>query len=233
MLDPEDKRRKLNVSYDALASEHHEYNLRFSKKYITNKRVLDLGCWSGQFAKLAAKYAKDVVGVDPGKAAIAYATEHIKSAKFVVGNALSIPFGNNFFDTVAFLDVIEHLPNGTEQKALSEINRVLKINGYLVLSTPNSHPISILLDPAYFLIGHRHYSLASLEHLLKSSGFEILLVSQTGGIARLLAVISDSIYKLLGFARPTRPNWLKALIANEYVKGFAQNHIIARKLRSL
>jgi SAM-dependent methyltransferase len=46
-----------------------------------------------------------------------------------------LPFGMNQFDTVAMIDVIEHLvdPIG----ALIEIHRVLKPNGRLIVHTPN------------------------------------------------------------------------------------------------
>ena len=47
----------------------------------------------------------------------------------------SLPFENNFFDIVFFGDIIEHLFN--PESALSEIKRILKPNGRLIISCPN------------------------------------------------------------------------------------------------
>jgi len=48
-----------------------------------------------------------------------------------------LPFEDNFFDSVSFLEVIEHLPIEKLPFVVSEISRVLKKQGYLYLSTPN------------------------------------------------------------------------------------------------
>ena len=68
-------------------------------------------------------------------------------------------------------EVIEHIPPNNETRARGELARVLKDNGILLLSTPNDHLISILLDPAYFLRGHRHYNISKIKEIIQSTGF--------------------------------------------------------------
>ncbi len=48
-----------------------------------------------------------------------------------------LPFEDNFFDSISFLEVIEHLSIEKLPFVASEIARVLKKGGYFYLSTPN------------------------------------------------------------------------------------------------
>lgn len=227
---PEEARRIINLRFDDNPSIHHKFNLKIAKPYIINKNVLDVGCWSGQFEHLSVGVVNSIVGIDPGKEAIAYAKEKIPQAKFKVGNALNLKFADKSFEAVIFVEVIEHLPKGAEKKALKEIYRVLKPGGYLILSTPNNHPLSIFMDPAYFLIGHRHYSMKRVEKMLASSGFNVVNKYQTGGVIRLVTTLLDTIAKHLLNKKIKYPKWVKATIRKEYHKGgFVTNHVIAVK----
>ncbi|MEK7526488.1 MAG: class I SAM-dependent methyltransferase [Patescibacteria group bacterium] len=223
--------RKLNPIFDSKPSVGHRLNLKLSLPYIKNKHVLDVGCWAGQFEQLALKHVSKITGIDPEKEAIDYAKKQIPTASFKVGSALKIPYPNASFDAVVFCDVIEHLPINTEKKALKEISRVLKSNGKLILATPNSHILSILLDPAYFLIGHRHYSLDTLYKMLTATGFRVVSTYQSAGIFRLLSSFIDALSKKFTNKKFVYPDWFKNKIENElFSGGFAQNHIIAQKL---
>lgn len=226
----EETRRIVNQSSDETPSIHHIYNYQLAKPYSKNKKLLDVGCWTGQFISLALESTSNVYGIDPGKEAISYAKHKYKKAHFKVGTADELPYKNSSFDVVTFLEVIEHIPKESETKSLLEICRVLKPKGILVLSTPSNHPLSILLDPAYFMIGHRHYGVKQLSTMIKTSGFDILEIKKTGGLARLISLIVDSMVKH-GLKRTFKhPAWLDQLIEREYTKGgFAQLHVIARK----
>jgi len=50
-------------------------------------------------------------------------------------NCEKLPYEDNYFDLVTFTEVIEHIEN--HRNTLSDIFRILKPNGVLVLSTPN------------------------------------------------------------------------------------------------
>jgi SAM-dependent methyltransferase len=92
------------------------------------------------------------------------------------------------FDMALCFDVIEHTT--TPFSLLSEINRVLKPNGYLILGTPNKYRISNLLmlilgrkypyclnnkfkdDPDYWHI--TEYSARRLRDLVELAGFSVI-----------------------------------------------------------
>lgn len=222
-------KRKLNPKFDSQPSIHHVFNFKIAKPYLKDKNVLDVGCWTGQFEKLAVRHVSKIIGIDPDKEAVNYAKKQVPEADFKIGQACNLQFPDNSFDAVVFLEVIEHLPKNTEIKALSEIKRVLKPGGYLILSTPNNHFLSILLDPAFFLVSHRHYSVSKLNKFLNTEGFKIIKVYKTGGIYRLLSGLLEILIKHLFNKKMVLSAKYKEKLKNEYLKdGFTQIHIIAK-----
>jgi SAM-dependent methyltransferase len=101
------------------------------------------------------------------------------------------PFAEECFDLVIFNETFEHLGKNPFY-ALREINRVLKKDGILMLSTPNLYSIGSIIsfllgrgfnDPVeeldkvnkYGHMGHiRIYSHRELEKMLRVSGFKIV-----------------------------------------------------------
>lgn len=222
--------RKINDDFDSKPSINHEYNFEISKPYIKNKLVLDVGCWSGQYARLAIKLAKKVCGIDPSHEAIGLGKKLVPKVEFKIGSVLNIPYPNNQFDVVVFSEVIEHIPKGTEKQSLNEIIRVLKPNGTLILSTPNAHPLSILLDPAYFLINHRHYQQRMMENLITSQGLTLKKSFLVRGLAHLISYNLESLFKILIKRKPIFPKWVHKLLYKElHEPGFASLYIIAQK----
>lgn len=223
--------RKVNPIFDSEPSQHHIYNFEISKPYIKHKKIIDIGCWSGLLEKMTSKIASQATGVDPDSQAIKLAKMTVPMANFKVGSALAIPFKNEDFDTALMFEVIEHIPRNTEKLAFEEVNRILKNKGLFIMSTPNSHPISILLDPAFFLIAHRHYSIKQLKFFLEDAGFKILNIKITGGLFFLLRSILELIWKHVFRKRLILPDWYYNFVSDEYEKGgFATIHIIAQKI---
>jgi SAM-dependent methyltransferase len=103
------------------------------------------------------------------------------------------PYNDSYFDTVLCCELIEHLPNDP-MFMLSEINRVLKPGGHLVLTTPNItslRAISAMLQgyhpgffPAYIKpagpgaeVEARHareYAPREVAYLMRDAGLEVL-----------------------------------------------------------
>ncbi len=157
-------------------------------------RLLDIGCSSGWLAPIVmSKGFQDYVGIDR---VIVDSHQAKGTTKFVEGSIFNLPFSDGSFDAASFFDVIEHLPKGTEEKALREIWRVLEPAGKLYFSTPHASPIHTPMDPVWCL-GHRHYRRATIQRLLCSVGFTLNRMFVAGGTVECLDHIALLLNKHL------------------------------------
>ncbi len=116
--------------------EHlHRYSLTF--ELIKNKKVLDIACGEGYGVNLMSNYANHVTGIDIDKKVIRKANQKYtnKNIKFIEGSILNIPSPNNSFDIVICFETLEHVEE--HELLISEIKRVLKHDGLLIISTPD------------------------------------------------------------------------------------------------
>ena len=115
--------------------------LKYGKK---SDKILDQGTGIGQYAFSAYKFGfKNVVGMDFSEKLIKTAKELNNKlnfkCKFVEGDIRNMPFKEKSFDIVISGGIIEHVPE--TEKTISEISRVLKNKGYLLIHVP--HKISV------------------------------------------------------------------------------------------
>jgi ubiquinone biosynthesis O-methyltransferase len=104
------------------------------------EKILDLGCGNARDIAYIAEQGSEVIGIDISEGMIAEASSDLEKLGYnnitlEIGDATQLLYTDSEFDKVLCSEVIEHIPNA--DKALSEIYRVLKPNGKLVLSTPN------------------------------------------------------------------------------------------------
>lgn len=165
---------------------------------VRDKEVLDIGCGFGwSVYHFLMKGAKCVHGMEQSSADLETARSHItdRRVNFVVGSALELPFANASIDTVVAWEVLEHIPPNTEQRMFQEVWRVLKEGGRFYLSTPHDSFFVTLLDPAWWLIGHRHYRRSDLEHFATQNGFQVIRMEIGGRFWNLLGLLNMYISK--------------------------------------
>ncbi|MFC1864247.1 class I SAM-dependent methyltransferase [Chloroflexota bacterium] len=140
------------------------------------EKVLDAACGSGILSLKIAEKGYLVNGIDISVDAISSAkrlAEREKiAADFEVGNAEHLPYSDSYFDKVVCSSSLEHFYQ--DIGALKEMNRVLKPNGILVLTTDS---VLYLSDNK---LGERHkkkanvvnyYDQERLKKRLEISGF--------------------------------------------------------------
>lgn len=109
---------------------------------VKNASVLDVGCGTGLFLKpLIVAGCTQLYGVDGPQdfTGRALSRGYKEVSEVADLNISPLPGANESFDLVVCKDVFEHLLNPTH--ALSEISRVLKKDGLLLLHVPNHFPL--------------------------------------------------------------------------------------------
>ena len=122
-----------------IAHEHwHRY--AFARRYVGNKRVLDVACGEGYGSALLAGVAGAVKGIDIDAGAIAHARQSyaaLANISFAEGSTSMLPLADASVDVVVSFETVEHLPRAEQPRMLAEIARVLAADGVLVMSVPN------------------------------------------------------------------------------------------------
>jgi len=103
---------------------------------ITEKKILDAGSGIGTISSLFASNGNFVTATELSLNDLQQCQSG-KNIQRTVSDVGQLPFKSKKFDLVNFTDIIEHIEDPT--KTLHELNRVLKNNGRLFLSTPNRH----------------------------------------------------------------------------------------------
>ncbi|HXW58397.1 MAG TPA: class I SAM-dependent methyltransferase [Solirubrobacteraceae bacterium] len=156
------------------------------------ERVLDVGCGDGRFAAELVRAGAHVVGVDVAARALRRA-ERIPRAAAVdlrlVAAEEPLPLSDASFDVVWAGEVIEHIVDTAAW--LSELRRVLRSQGRLLLTTPahgRARLLALALSARAFdehfdpRADHlRFYSRRTLARLLDDLGFHDVQVLSAGG----------------------------------------------------
>lgn len=224
-----------NIIYEKPMDELHgrtKFTTGFiSNDNINNKIILEIGCGYGWFLLFALnKGCKHITGLDVNLEDLSTAKKHIKFKNFKVQkeDATKLRFKDNSFDTVVMWDVLEHLPPNSELKVFKEIHRVLNDKGVFYLSTPYNHFFSKSFDPAWWLIGHRHYSMAQLKQYAKRTNFIIDSIQIKGGFIDILFLWDLYISKWIFRRRPFFSKLIFRWQDKEYSKPSGFNQLFVK-----
>jgi 2-polyprenyl-3-methyl-5-hydroxy-6-metoxy-1,4-benzoquinol methylase len=116
------------LSGEIYGKDFHNYakalNEDFLKSKIAeNNTVIDIGCGVGRWCRIAAKYAKNVVGIDYDASLISIARQETKekNVEYIVGDVTKDLDGRKF-DLALLTHVIEHIEDA--DKMLQELHAV-------------------------------------------------------------------------------------------------------------
>lgn len=154
--------------------------------------LLDLGCGEKPYKLIYDSLCNSSIGVD------VKTCKHEQKYVDVFASADEMPFENETFDSVLCTNVLEHVPN--MEKAFSEISRVLKKEGYLIISVPFLYPVHE--SPYDFY----RYTIYGIKHQLEQNGFKIKHEMAWGGIGTLICV-----YFHLFLGKMIKAKWMHAL----------------------
>lgn len=102
--------------------------------------VLDLGCGNGRYYDYLKKKEANYVGIDNSEKLIEIAGKKHPLADFRTGDALNLPFKDDYFDKIIAVAVLHHIPSEEFRlRFLKEIKRVLKDNGVVIITVWKFH----------------------------------------------------------------------------------------------
>jgi ubiquinone/menaquinone biosynthesis C-methylase UbiE len=104
-------------------------------KFDNNSKILDFGCGSGIMSKF---FGNNYVGIDIDKTRIDYAKQIYPNKTFISydPNNYILPFTDNYFEIILFNDCLHHIDNYTISKLLPELQRILQIDGKIIIREP-------------------------------------------------------------------------------------------------
>lgn len=138
------------------------------------RKILDIGCGSGQYLKFLQNKGFEVFGVDHSLEAVKMAAKN--RIIVVKASATKLPFKTASFDLVLAISLIEHLSKRDAKKFISEVNMVLKPGGSFFLVTPNfASPLRLIQGKNWFGYSDpthiNFFTPASLSKTLRLQGF--------------------------------------------------------------
>jgi 2-polyprenyl-3-methyl-5-hydroxy-6-metoxy-1,4-benzoquinol methylase len=153
---------------------------------LEGKTLLDIGCGTGAFLKVAKDNGWSVSGVEPDQDARAIANS-------ITGNTIYntdqlSKFKDHTFDVITLWHVLEHLPNLDEQVLL--FKRVIKPGGTLVIAVPNYKSY----DAAYYKNFWAAYDVPRHLWHFSQTAIKRLFAKENLKVVKTLPMVFDAFY---------------------------------------
>lgn len=191
--------------YDKLAAKydrhpHASYLATLSPRIVAQAKawsadsVADIGCGTGSLLALFREAGLKIAGVDISPKMVDLARKRLgEDADLSVADSEHLPWGDESFSLVVCVGSFHHYP--APLQALSEMRRVLKPSGHLIIADPTL-PM-VVRQLANLFIGFsgegatRMYSKAELGSLLREAGFDQVARIDTDSSAIVLGALAN------------------------------------------
>lgn len=142
------RKKEVQEHYDGVASLYDQRDVTYphvraelfkNLSLRKNEVVLDVGCGTGKFLLDLGRNSCSVVGVDVSSEMLRKNYCQIRicpNIYLVCCDGEFLPFRRAVFDKITCIEVIEHIEK--PRKLLNEMERILKTDGGVFLTTPNA-----------------------------------------------------------------------------------------------
>jgi SAM-dependent methyltransferase len=125
----------------------HLHRYLVARDLCRDKDVLDVASGEGYGTAMLAQVARTAIGIEIDSATVAHANEaYVRpNLKFIVGDARRLPIPTASVDVLTSFETLEHIVE--QEDFLDEMRRVLRPNGFVLISTPDREVYSFLGNP--------------------------------------------------------------------------------------
>jgi ubiquinone/menaquinone biosynthesis C-methylase UbiE len=107
---------------------------------LNSKNVLEIGCGTGHWTQFLSHHGFEITALDTSDAMLEIAMKkNIKNAQFVKGSATELPFEDESIENIMSFATLGFIKN--KEKAIKEMHRVLKKNGYILIGALNKNSV--------------------------------------------------------------------------------------------
>jgi SAM-dependent methyltransferase len=177
--------------------------------------VLEAGCGTGyNAAALEQRYGWRAFPVDLQKEGLEYG-KGMGIARSTQADLAALPFSAGVFDAAVCLDVIIHFPPGHENRALSELSRVLAPGGLLIV---RASALEILRSQhSEFTHEKQRFTARKLASAVLDHGIRVLRCTYANSLLLPVALLKFRVWEPLTARAPqsgVRPvaHWLNRLL---------------------
>ena len=189
---------RLTSALDGQTQIEHYHRYLFARSLCAGLDVLDVASGEGYGSAQLAQVARSVVGVEYSESTVRSAVANFPrdNLRFVQGDARALPLADSSVDMVVSFETIEHFDG--QEAFLSEIRRVLRPLGRLIVSTPdrdiyspstappNAFHVRELSRVEFIALLRRHFG--HVELLLQRSLIGSALMPETVSAAEPLVI---------------------------------------------
>lgn len=211
----------LGSMYKFVRSLNIQTKYRSVTKNMKVGSVLDIGCGSGDFLLYCKQKGWTITGIEPDEAAREFATNKLN--KQVLSPDDIDGLESQSFDLITLWHVLEHVENLDLQ--LSQIKRLLKLSGKLVIALPNHRSFDCELYKQFWagwdVPRHLyHFDISAIKLLCEKWNLNMIEIIPMKWDAYYVSLLSEKYKKTMGWQlRAILNGWKsnrKALKSGEY-----------------
>jgi 2-polyprenyl-3-methyl-5-hydroxy-6-metoxy-1,4-benzoquinol methylase len=213
-----DKKNRLNFLYRIVRNVSIKNKFKLVEKYGGTKKLLDIGCGTGEFIFYCKKNGFDVKGIEPGEKPRTFAQKEYKLDVYqeTYLNQLTIPE----FDVITLWHVLEHVHPLHDR--LEKIVEIMKPDGTLIIAVPNCDS----WDAHYYGKYWAAYDLPRHLYHFSQETMKTLAQKHTLKIDRIIAMKLDAFYISLLSEKYVngKQNYIRAIINGVRSNNFARRN---------
>jgi cyclopropane fatty-acyl-phospholipid synthase-like methyltransferase len=188
---------KNNVAPSVESTRHYETVLGSYLPKKKDSKILEIGVGMGHFAYYLVKTKgyTDYLGLDISAEFVDYVKERITPNVLLCKDTVEfLKTSQGKYDLIVMLDVIEHITKPMQAVYLKAVLEALTDNGVFFIRTENTAILSGLFQHTMDYTHEYNFSEISLEQLLRSVGFEkMVLFGDTSTVTGLRSFVHKKI----------------------------------------